>query len=62
MTANLHMGMNMDFDLCDTKSMIAVSGLLCLPVDPSRANINANDNEESTVAALKALFAQPVAA
>ena len=56
------MGMNMDFDLCDTKSLIAMTGLLCLPVDPPRANINANDNEESTVAALRALFAQPVAA
>jgi len=62
MTANLHMGMNMDFDLCDTKSLIAMSGLLCLPVYPPRANINANDNEESTVAKLRELFAQPVAA
>lgn len=41
MTANLHMGMNMDFDLYDTKSSIAMSGSLCLPVYPPRATINA---------------------
>lgn len=47
----------MVFDLCDTKSLIAMSGSLCLPVDPSRANINANDNngELATVNALRAL-------
>lgn len=35
------MGMNMDFDLYDTKSSIAMSGSLCLPVYPPRATINA---------------------
>jgi hypothetical protein len=53
------MGMNMVFDSSESGIQVAMSGSLCPPVDPSRANTNANNSEE--LALVRALALQPVA-